>query len=273
MAMQADVDPHRLRPADPVDLALLDGTQQLRLQPRLHLADLVQQKRAAVGLLELADPAGDRARERTLLMAEQLGFEQVLGDGGTVHGDEGRPGAAAVLVEKARHHLLAGAALAGDQDAGVGRCELAGQRQHVEHARVLGDELTAALADRLQEGRDQVRIGRQGQELAGACPDRRHGQTRLGVDAIGHDRQVDALGRHLVDQEADILADVDQQQLGTLPLAQAAQRRLAVAHAAHLGTPRRRQATDALSSSGELSPTISSRMAEGSSVGGLPTPQ
>ena len=33
--------------ADPVDLALLDGAQQLGLQARLHLADLVEQQRAA----------------------------------------------------------------------------------------------------------------------------------------------------------------------------------------------------------------------------------
>ncbi len=61
-------------PADAVDLALLERAQQLRLQPRMHLADLVEQQRAAVRLLELADAAGDGAGEGALLVAEQLAF-------------------------------------------------------------------------------------------------------------------------------------------------------------------------------------------------------
>ena len=74
--------------ADAVDLALLDGAQQLGLQADVHLADLVEQQRAAVGLLELADAPGDGAGEGALLVAEQLGFQQGLGDGGAVDGDE-----------------------------------------------------------------------------------------------------------------------------------------------------------------------------------------
>ncbi len=66
--------------ADAVDLALLDRAQQLGLQPRIHLADFVEQQRAAVGLLELADAPRDGAGEGALLVAEQFGFQQVLGD-------------------------------------------------------------------------------------------------------------------------------------------------------------------------------------------------
>ena len=51
-----------LRAADAVDLALLDGAQQLGLEPRLHLADLVEQQRAAVRLLEPADRGARRRR-------------------------------------------------------------------------------------------------------------------------------------------------------------------------------------------------------------------
>ena len=76
----ADVDRHRPGAADAVDHALLDGAQQLGLQPHVHLGDFVEQQRAAVRLLELADAARDRAGEGALLVAEQLGFEQVLRD-------------------------------------------------------------------------------------------------------------------------------------------------------------------------------------------------
>jgi hypothetical protein len=43
----ADVDRHRLGAADAVDHALLDGAQQLGLQPHVHLGDFVEQQRAA----------------------------------------------------------------------------------------------------------------------------------------------------------------------------------------------------------------------------------
>ena len=39
----ADVDRHRLGSADAVDHALLDGAQELRLQPHVHFGDFVQQ--------------------------------------------------------------------------------------------------------------------------------------------------------------------------------------------------------------------------------------
>ena len=68
----ADIDLHRLRAADAVDLAFLDGAQQLGLKPDIHFRYLVQQQRAAVGFLELADAARDGAGERALLVAEQF---------------------------------------------------------------------------------------------------------------------------------------------------------------------------------------------------------
>ncbi len=53
---QAERRAHGPRAADPLDLAFLDGAQQLGLQVRLEVADLVEEQRAAVGELELADP-------------------------------------------------------------------------------------------------------------------------------------------------------------------------------------------------------------------------
>ena len=45
-----------------------------------HLADLVEEKRPAVGRLEEARLVRDRAGERAALVAEELAFEQRLGD-------------------------------------------------------------------------------------------------------------------------------------------------------------------------------------------------
>ena len=56
-----DVDPQAPVAADPFDLAFLEHAQELGLHVRRHVADLVEEERAAVGLLELAR-AGCAAR-------------------------------------------------------------------------------------------------------------------------------------------------------------------------------------------------------------------
>ena len=67
---------------------LLQHAQELRLRGRRHLADFVEEQRAAVRQLERALPPRDGARERALLVAEQLGFEQGVGNGGAVERHE-----------------------------------------------------------------------------------------------------------------------------------------------------------------------------------------
>ena len=75
---------------DALDLAALERAQQLGLQVQRQLADLVEEERAAVRLLEGAPCARrDRAGERALLVAEQLALDELLGDGRAVDRDEG----------------------------------------------------------------------------------------------------------------------------------------------------------------------------------------
>ena len=78
-------------PADRAHLALLQHAQQLHLERRRQLADLVEEQRAAVGRPEeagLALVVG--AGEGALLVAEQLALEQRLGQRAAVDGDERR---------------------------------------------------------------------------------------------------------------------------------------------------------------------------------------
>src|SRR6185295_406223 len=49
-----------------IDLAVFQHAQDLGLRPRAHVADLVQEDRAAVSLRELAHLAARRSRERSL---------------------------------------------------------------------------------------------------------------------------------------------------------------------------------------------------------------
>ena len=78
----------RLPAAEPVDDAFLEDTEDAGLRLRGHVADLVEEQRAAVGQLELAGPrvhsGGDAA-----LDAEQLHLEEVAWEGGAVERDEG----------------------------------------------------------------------------------------------------------------------------------------------------------------------------------------
>jgi hypothetical protein len=48
----------------------LDCAQQFSLQAHVHLGNFVEQQRATIGLLELADAAPERAGEGAFLVAE-----------------------------------------------------------------------------------------------------------------------------------------------------------------------------------------------------------
>ncbi len=86
-----------------------------------------------------------RAGERTLLVAEELGFDELLGDGGAVDLDEGLAGPQAVGVDGPGDELLAGAALAVDQDRGVGRGDLEDLLPEVLDQGVMADDLVVFL--------------------------------------------------------------------------------------------------------------------------------
>ncbi len=72
----AHVDADQLAAADAVELAVGEHAQQARLQRQRHVADLVEEQRAAIGLLEAAGVAARGAGERAGLVAEQFRFEQ-----------------------------------------------------------------------------------------------------------------------------------------------------------------------------------------------------
>ena len=147
---QPEVDAHRPRAADPLELALLQRAQQLRLQVERQLADLVEKQRAAVGELEPSLLQAERAGERALLVAEELGLEQRLGQRRAVDRHERPGGARAVAVHGARDELLAGAALAADQH---GRVALRDARDAIEdgaHRLAAADHVVFEVDLRLQ---------------------------------------------------------------------------------------------------------------------------
>src|SRR5581483_12074324 len=83
-----DVDGDRLRPADPLELPILEHAEQLRLRLEGQLADLVEEERAAVGQLEAADAPRVGPREGALLVPEQLALDERRRERGAVALDE-----------------------------------------------------------------------------------------------------------------------------------------------------------------------------------------
>ncbi len=129
----AHVDVDLLEAADAVETAVRQYAKQSRLQIGRHVADLVEEQRAAVGLFEAADAAVLRAGEGALLVAEEFRLEQLCGNGRGVDGHEGLVAAAAGAIQGARHEFLAGARLAADQNAHVGARQAPDDAKHLLH--------------------------------------------------------------------------------------------------------------------------------------------
>src|SRR5262245_7085977 len=208
----AHVHPERVLAADALEGLRAERAQGLGLRIEAHVADLVEEERAAVGQLELAAAPRQSARERTLLVTEQLGLDQLLGDGGAVDLDEGALAARGLHVDRPRYQLLAAAVLAVDQHAaggGRGGRDLLAQRPD---RRALADDLGALLEARAERGvlalepgvlegaadRDQDLLERQGllDEVVGAQARGLH----RGLDrAVARDHDHDRLGARALD--------------------------------------------------------------------------
>src|SRR6185295_974982 len=80
----ANVDLDRLLRADALKRLLLQDAQNLGLRLQAHVADLVEEERAGVGQLEFSLAVLDRAGERSLLVAEELRFDELLRNRGAV---------------------------------------------------------------------------------------------------------------------------------------------------------------------------------------------
>ena len=129
----ADVRLNGRRAADALDVPGLEHAEQLHLELRRHLRDLVEEKRPAVRAFEEAAVQAIGAGEAALLVAEQLALDQRLRDRAAVHGHERRRLAPAELVQGLGDELLARAALALDQHARVRRCDALDDVEHGLH--------------------------------------------------------------------------------------------------------------------------------------------
>ncbi len=125
--------------ADAADFAELEHAQELGLRGRRQAANLVEEQRAAVGELEEARLVLGRAEEPAAHVAEELALEQRVVDRGAVDGDEPAIAPRTDGVQRARHQLLAGAGLAGDERQPHVRRQAPDHAEEILHARPAAD--------------------------------------------------------------------------------------------------------------------------------------
>ena len=157
---QTELHLDRLVAAHPLDLAFLDRAQQLGLQVELEVADLVEEERAAVRQLELADLLAHGAGEGAFFVAEECALDQLARNGGDIHGDERAIGLLGVAVDHARHQFLASAALTEDEHRGRQAGHLVHAFEHLARGRTRPrDELpVAALIAHLFRERQHLTV-------------------------------------------------------------------------------------------------------------------
>ena len=222
----ADVRLDRRRAADPHEPLALQHAEEFGLKAHVHVADLIEEHRALVRQLELAQLPAGRAGEGAALMPEQLALQQLPGDGRAVDGHERSVLARAAVMDHPGEELLAGAALpeqkhgrGADRDllrlllrvqqgtALADHLRVLGLRELFLEDQILGDELTGiqGLPDDDQE---VVRVHRLLQEIERPVLDGLHG----GLDrpVCGHDEDGDH-GILLLDRLQDLQARLSRQ--------------------------------------------------------------
>jgi hypothetical protein len=114
------VDADEVGAADAAEGLLFDGAEELGLDVEGHGGDFVEEEDAAVGDFHEAVFALFGAGEGAGFVAEELGFEDGVLDGGAVDGDEGFVVAGTSLVDGVGEDFFAGAGGAGDEDGDGG---------------------------------------------------------------------------------------------------------------------------------------------------------
>jgi hypothetical protein len=162
----AHVGANRVGAADALKLAVLDHAQNLLLHARRYRAELVEDQRAAVGLLEAADVRARRPCEGPGLMTEQFRFEQRLREGGAVDLDQRLLPARREIVQARGDELFTRTALADNEH---GFDELGSPRDVLEHgheSRCFANQADAFGGNRGSAGQGAPTVGRLGEILA-----------------------------------------------------------------------------------------------------------
>src|SRR6266478_153438 len=140
----ADIHIRFFGAADWAHLAFLQDSIELHLHGKAHIADLIEEKRAAMGRLEKALPDFVSAGESSLHVTEQFRLQESLWERTAVNGDEGSLGPNAVLMNGAGHPFLARPALPRDKNTARLRGNGLNHVEDCAHLRALPDDVVQA---------------------------------------------------------------------------------------------------------------------------------
>jgi len=87
-------------------ILLLVIPENLALHREWHLADFIQEQRATIALLKPSNPHRCGAGERSLLVAKQFAFKQVLWDCGAVDRNKRLRAPIAVVMNRTGHQFF-----------------------------------------------------------------------------------------------------------------------------------------------------------------------
>src|SRR5208337_2644971 len=126
---------------DVLDRVLLEKAEQLHLERCGQIPDLVQKQSASIGHFDSALPLRVSTCVCPLLVAEQLAFEQGLGDGGTIDCNERSGISQASPVKGPGNQFLPGAVFAEDQNRRLGCSHPLDSRKNLLHLRACAYQL------------------------------------------------------------------------------------------------------------------------------------
>ena len=209
---QPHVDGLFLLSAEAPDRAFLQHAQQLGLNARRDLGDLVEEQRAGVRQLEAARAPIDRAGERAALVAEDFVLEQRFRNRRAVDRDERMLASPAELMDRLGDELLAGAGLSihehrrgrrrGLLDDAIDRAQGRRVADHLAETAVVLQlaaqardvaQRVLALGDVRQQRTEPLRIDRLRQVVVRAFLHRRHGGVDAALGGNQHEREVGKL--------------------------------------------------------------------------------
>ena len=149
---EPEVDGLLRRAAEAADGLRLDRAEKGDLRRHVDLADLVEEERSAVRLLDAALLAVlEAARERPGLVAEELRLQEVARERRAFDGDERPLRAPREAVDRLRGEFLARAARPLDEDRRVRRGDLSDERVDALHRRRLAREALQLRAELVLE--------------------------------------------------------------------------------------------------------------------------
>ena len=116
-----------------VNLAFLNGAQQLHLHVERQFRHFIEKQGAAVGFLKFAAMLAGGAGEGAFFVAKENGFNEIFRNGTAVDRHERAAGAFAFALDGAGNHFLADARFPFDQDGNIGLGAAAAEAQDIGH--------------------------------------------------------------------------------------------------------------------------------------------